>query len=1423
MADSSDFAKPTIPKFDGFYDHWAMLVENLLRPKEYWSLIETGVVTAPANATEEQRNLANASKLTDLKVKNYLFQSIDRSILETILDRDTAKAIWDAMRTKYQGSTRVKHAQLQALKRDFEVLAMGDSETVDEYFARTMATANKMTACGEKMTQVTIVEKILRSLPAKFNFVVCSIEQSNDVTTLSIDELQSRLIVQEQRLKSQQTSHEEQALKAANGGRGSGASRGSGRNSSRGGCGRGRVAREAIECFKCHKLGHYRKECPDWEGNANYAEFLDEEETLLMARTNTDESKHETWFLDSGCSNHMVGNKDWLYELDESYRDTVKLGDDSKMNVMGKGNVKLSIDGKIHVITGVFYIPGLKSNLLSIGQIQQKNVTIVFKNDICKIYHDDKGLLFTTQMSPNRMYVVNANVIMPKRLQVTKKDWSQLWHNRYGHLSIKGLNTLARKEMVKGLPPLEELNEHCVDCLTGKQHRDAIPKQAVWRAKLKLELVHLDICGPLNPISNGGNSNQGIKRQLTTAYTPQQNGVSERKNRTLLNMVRSMIAGRGVPKVFWPEAVKWATHVMNRSPTLSVKDITPEEAWSGIKPSVHHFRVFGCIAFAHVPDKQRTKLDDKSIKCVHLGVSDESKAYKLYDPIKKKIIISRDVIFEENDSWDWNSEGKKRSDKQDSDDDIEIEITSGANTPIVNTNEMPENDHMIVDNTSSDDEEAEPSQVSATRIRMPSTRLRDYVTGSDLEEDESTENLQNLAVYTTNNDPKSFGEAEKLDVWRKAMDQEMEAIENNMTWELITLPDGANTIDYDEVFAPVARWDTIRAILALAAKENWKVFQLDVKNAFLHGELTEDIYVEQPPGYQKGNKDMVYKLKKALYGLKQAPRAWYSKTEAYFTVEQFKKCSHEHTLFVKYGSNNKILIVSLYVNDLICTGDDLNMIHDFKESMKKKFAMTDLGKMKYFLGVEVCSPIVPGCKLNKDENGSATDAKRFKQMVGCLMYLLATRPDLTYSICLVARFMERPTDMHIAAVNRIMRYLKGTLTDGIMYKHTSDKRMELIGWSDSDYAGDLNDRKSTSGYVFMLGTGAISWSSKKQPIVTLSTTEVEYVATAVCACHCIWLKNVLNHLQITHNNGIVIYCDNSSSIKLSKNPIMHGRCKHIDAQRRDVKSAFLHGDLSEDVYLNQPLEFQTNNQKQVYKLKKALYGLKQAPIAWYSKIEAYFTKEKFTKCPHEHTLFVKNGEGDKILIVSLYVDDLIYTGNDSKMMEEFKSSMKEKFAMTDLGKMKYFLGVEVSQSLQGIFIHQHKYASEILKRFDMEECNKVCSPIVPECKLVKDEKGQASDATCYKQMIGCLMYLLETRPDMTFSVCLAARYMERPTEMHVAIVKGILRYLKGTMSYEMWYRNGNEKKKHFWICVLYRNWCHLMVFQEAAHCHIIYH
>jgi hypothetical protein len=357
---------------------------------------------------------------------------------------------------------------------------------------------------------------------------------------------------------------------------------------------------------------------------------------------------------------------------------------------------------------------------------------------------------------------------------------------------------------------------------------------------------------------------------------------------------------------------------------------------------------------------------------------------------------------------------------------------------------------------------------------------------------------------------------------------------------------------------------------------NWEVYQLDVKSAFLHGELSENVYVDQPQGYQKGGKNEVYKVKKALYGLRQAPRAWYSKIEGYFSQEGFEKCPHEHTLFVKQ-LEKKILIVSLYVDDLIYTGNDGELMESFKNSMKRNFAMTDLGKMSYFLGVEViqndtgifinqqkyaseiltrfgmelcnmvCSPIVPGTRLSKDENGKSVDSTNFKQMVGCLMYLIATRPDMCYSICLIARYMERPTEIHLAAAKRILRYLKGTVNFGILYRR-GVLNQELKGWTDSDYAGDVDDRKSTSGYVFKLGSGAISWSSKKQPIVTLSTTEAEFVAAASCACQGVWLRRILQQLGQDQHKATLIFCDNSSSIKLSKNPILHGRCKHIDVR-----------------------------------------------------------------------------------------------------------------------------------------------------------------------------------------------------------------------------------------------------------------------------------
>ena len=279
---------------------------------------------------------------------------------------------------------------------------------------------------------------------------------------------------------------------------------------------------------------------------------------------------------------------------------------------------------------------------------------------------------------------------------------------------------------------------------------------------------------------------------------------------------------------------------------------------------------------------------------------------------------------------------------------------------------------------------------------------------------------------------------------------------------------------------------------------------------------------------------------------------------------------------MKIGLGGKILVVCLYVDDLIYTGNDRSLFDDFKQSMMSEFDMSDLGMMHYFLGIEVVqssagifisqkkyvqeildrfqmkncnlvgTPTELGLKLMKDPEGKKIENTFYKQIVGSLMYLTATRPDIMHAVSLISRYMECPKELHLLAAKRIFRYLQGTIDFGLFYR--KEKKLTLFGFTDSNYAGDPDDRRSTSGYVFMIGSGAVSWSSKKQQIVTLSTTESEFVAATSCACQAIWLRRLLEELHCHQQGPIPIYCDNSSAIKLSKNPVLHGRSKHIDVR-----------------------------------------------------------------------------------------------------------------------------------------------------------------------------------------------------------------------------------------------------------------------------------
>ncbi|XP_019248334.1 PREDICTED: uncharacterized protein LOC109227589 [Nicotiana attenuata] len=358
--------------------------------------------------------------------------------------------------------------------------------------------------------------------------------------------------------------------------------------------------------------------------------------------------------------------------------------------------------------------------------------------------------------------------------------------------------------------------------------------------------------------------------------------------------------------------------------------------------------------------------------------------------------------------------------------------------------------------------------------------------------------------------------------------------------------------------------ETIRLLIYLAAQMKWKIHQLDVKSAFLNGYLEEEVYVKQPLGFVvKNHEDKMLRLKKALYGLKQAPRAWNSCIDKYFQDNRCARCLHEYALYLKVHTNGDILLVCLYVDDLIFTGNNSSLFEAFKKDMSCEFEMTDIGLMSYYLGLEVkqmedgifisqesytkeilkkfnmleCNPVnkpmESGTKLSKFDEGEKVDPTFFKSLVGSLRYLSCTRPDILFAVGVVSRFMEAPTSTHLKVTRRILRYLKGTINFGLFYSSSSD--FNLMGFCDSEYAGDIDDRKSTTGFVFFLGDYVISWSSKKQSIVTLSACEAEY------------------ELNLPQIEATEICIDNKSAQALAKNPVYHDRSKHIDTRYHFIR------------------------------------------------------------------------------------------------------------------------------------------------------------------------------------------------------------------------------------------------------------------------------
>lgn len=463
--------------------------------------------------------------------------------------------------------------------------------------------------------------------------------------------------------------------------------------------------------------------------------------------------------------------------------------------------------------------------------------------------------------------------------------------------------------------------------------------------------------------------------------------------------------------------------------------------------------------------------------------------------------------------------------------------------------------------------------------------------------------------------PRNFKEAVKHKIWNNAMSKEVEAFEVTDTWEVTSLPPGKKALgnqwlysnkynadgtlerpkarlvvmgnhqkegdDYTDTFAPVAKLTTVRIILKLAALKDWLVDQMDVSNAFLHGDLEEEIYMKLPQGFTCSDPTQVCRLKKSLYGLRQAPRCWYSKLTTALHDFGFSHEYADQSLFSKVRGSVCIHIL-VYVDDFVIACNDAKALQEFKDYLQKCFRMKDLGKLKYFLGFEVArnasgfylsqrkyaldiisetgllgaKPSAVPIELNHQlarAEGPLANAEQYRRLVGRLIYLTNTRPDLCYTVHILAQFMQAPLLPHWEAALRAVRYLKGTPGQGIYLK--ANDTMQISIYCDSDLSACPRTRRSLSAYIAFIGESPVSWRTKKQDTVSLSSAEAEYRAMSEALKELKWLKSLLQSFGLDHSSPMKLFCDSKLAMYIAANPVFHERTKHIERDCHHVRDA----------------------------------------------------------------------------------------------------------------------------------------------------------------------------------------------------------------------------------------------------------------------------
>ncbi|KAG8926805.1 hypothetical protein FRC01_008347 [Tulasnella sp. 417] len=944
-------------------------------------------------------------------------------------------------------------------------------------------------------------------------------------------------------------------------------------------------------------------------------------------------------------------------------------------------------------ITKAYHAPGIM-NLISIAHLDDLGRRIQFHSKQIDIWDGD--VLELSVPRNGNSYSCCGEIIFPEKGHATKISrvtWHRRC-GHLGHTSILELAKKELVNDLELDVQSSGSTTECDACLRGKHTRSSFPTGGRTRATKPLELIHSDVCGPFPPsqegykyyvsliddytefgvvyclkeksgvfeafkhyharaekhtdatlkavqTDNGGEykgdferycTSHGIHHRRTTPYTPEQNGVAERMNRTLNNAVVSCLLDANLGDAYWADAVLYAMYNRNRSPSRAIPGYVPFTLWNNnYKPSIAHLRPFGCTVYIHIPKKVRSgKLGPKSTKVMFIGYDSNRKAWRFYDPVSRKESSSRDATFLEDvldmstkeevtfDSTNCNKEVQHFDDSDSDSDDEHIIPTPkppSTSTSIPNPSPSPPN--------STPNPIPAPSPSLPTPTDPPSLSRKDRTRKQTVKHTDNTwmphhaRMAREFGLATT--DPRSYREAlssPDAKQWEDSIQAEYNSLVKMGTFEIVDLPPGRKAIpstyvfkekkgpngetlkfktrivargdmqkkgeDFDKVFAPVPRLDTVRAVFSYTASQGWEIDQLDFKSAFLNGDLKEEVYMKPPQGFQRDD-GKVWKLKKSLYGLRQSPKCWHDKLTTSFTEFQLVRSTADFSVYVGcHGKDTTILVT--HVDDMAITGSNTRKKNEVKEYIKENYDVEDMGKLKYYLGInwdydlanrvihasqkkfmlEILErfsmlesypsdiPVIANHQFTiedspeKDSDDQRQMAKvPYLEAIGSLMYLmLGTRPDLAYAIGKLSRFGTNPGPKHWKAVKRVLRYVKGTLNYGITLGGSPASPI-LTGYSDASFQDCPDTSQSTSGYVFYFGDAPISWSSKRQGIVTNSTMEAEYLGLSNAARHTIWLRELMEDLGCPQTEPTMLFGDNNASLILAEDVSDHSRAKHV--------------------------------------------------------------------------------------------------------------------------------------------------------------------------------------------------------------------------------------------------------------------------------------